>query len=82
MEREPKFSRSAGSLSAGTEGEPRGSVPPWEAADRDTDLAVTPLGSCQGVGVRSLDDRCRDKSCTPVRLRVLGEFFTVENRDN
>lgn len=30
----------------------------------------------------SLDDRSRDKSCTPVRFRVLVEFLTVENRDN
>lgn len=79
VEREPKFSLSGGSLSAGVEGEPRGSAPPWEAADRDTDLADS---SCQGVGVRSPDNRCRDKSCTAVTLRVVVDFLTVENRDN
>lgn len=78
-EREPKFSRSGGSVSAGTEGEPSGSVPPWEAADRDTDLADS---STQGDGVRSPDNRCREEACPAVRLRVLVEFLTVEKRDN
>lgn len=76
-EREPKFSRSGWSPSAGTESEP--GVPPWEAADRDTDLAVTPLGSWQSIGVRSVDDRCPEKLCNRVRFGVLCEFLTVEN---
>lgn len=76
-EREPKFSRSGESPSAGTESE--SGVLPWEAADRDTDLAVTPLGSCQRIGVRSVDDRCPEKCCDPVRFAVLCEFLTVEN---
>lgn len=81
VERDPKLSWSDGSLSAGTDREPRGSVPPLEEADRGTDLTVSPLCSCQGVGVRSLDDRCRDNSCTP-RVSVLGGFLTVDSRDN
>lgn len=81
-EREPKFSWSGGSLSAGAEVEPRGSVPPWDATDTDTHLAVSPPDSFQGVGVKSLDDRCRDKSRTPVGFRVLGGFVAPENRDN
>lgn len=81
-ERAPKFSTSGESLSAGTEREPRGSVPPWEAADRGLVLAVSPLWRWRGVGVRSLDDRGREKSCTPVGFRVLAEFLTVENREN
>ncbi|TNN75939.1 hypothetical protein EYF80_013909 [Liparis tanakae] len=72
VEKEPKCSRSGGSFSAGAEGDPRGSAPAWEEADRDTVLADS---SCQGVGVRtSPEDRCRDTSRAPVRLRVPVEF--------
>lgn len=82
MERAPKFSASGGSLPAEAEREPRGSVPPWEAADGDAGLAVGPVRRCPGVVARRLHDRGRDKSCSQVRFRVLGEFFTVENREN
>ncbi len=78
-DREPKFSRSGGLLPAGPDREQSGSVSPWEEADRDRDLAVV---RCLGVGVRSLDGQCRDKSGDPDRFWVLADVETVENRDN
>lgn len=66
VEREPKFSHSSGA-----EEELGGFTSARKTADWDTELIVGTRGSCQGVGVRNLDDRY-DKSCTLVRVRVLG----------
>lgn len=81
-EKAPKFSQSGGSVSDGTETGPVVSVPPLDAGDWDTDLVLSPLCRCQGVDVSTLDGRCRDKSCTPVRFRVVAELLPVPSRDN
>lgn len=63
-----------------SEGDPGGSVPPRDAADRDAHLAGS---SCRGAGVRtSPEDRCRNTSRPPVRVGDPVEFFAVEKREN
>lgn len=62
---------------AATEGVSRRSASPREEADRDTDLEVSPVDSRRGVGVKSLHDRCSDKSCPRVRVSVFGDALTV-----